>query len=150
MSNPKKRWSLGAALGRATGSGLAGGAAGAYMGSLGGPAGAGLAAAVGAAAGFVGGFLGATLGHWWDDPGLEPESFGSAALYTVVVSGVLLVVLSSIAAATISTARDFTSAWFSLSTMCGFLGAASRSLIDDWRAQAARAKSDQDDHREGS
>ncbi|HVN84212.1 MAG TPA: hypothetical protein VMW17_05120 [Candidatus Binatia bacterium] len=141
MSNPQKRWSLGAALGRATGSGLAGGAAGAYMGSLGGPAGAGLAGAVGAAGGFVGGFLGAVLGHWWDEPPMFEETFGSAALFTVVVSGVLDIVTASISSSAVSSAPNFSTACFVLATICGFVGSASRSLIDDWRAQQARADS---------
>jgi hypothetical protein len=74
---------------------------------------------------------------------MVPESFGSAALYTVVVSGVLAILTVSMASPAISGAKDFTSACFILSVICGFLGAISRSLIDDWRAQEARARSDQ-------
>jgi hypothetical protein len=135
MSNPDKRWSTGAALGRGTGAGIAAGATGFYMGSLGGPAGAGLAAMVGALGGFASGFLGYTVGHWWDEPALKAESFGSAALYTVVISGLLLITLSSIAATAIVAAPNPQQAIFALSSICGFLAAASRSLIDDWRAQ---------------
>jgi len=139
MSNPDKRWSKGAALGRATGPAIGGGAVGFYMGMLGGPAGAAMGAAVCAAGGFASGFLGYALGHWWDEPAPQPESFGSAALYTIVISGFLLVTLSSIAATAILAAPSPDTALFTLSSICGFLGAASRSLIDDWRAQRVHA-----------
>jgi len=134
VSNPDKRWSLGAALGRGTGSGIAGGVCGAYLGFLGGPAGATLGGAIGVAGGFAGGFLGAVIGHWWDAPPERPESFRSAALYTTVVSGALDAVVTTLAASHMIAAPQARLAWFTIAAFVGFVASASRNLLDDLRA----------------
>ena len=97
MGNPDKRWSWGQALGRGVGPAIGAGGTAAVMGSMGGPIGAGLAPTIGAIGGFTGGFLGAALGYWWDAPPERAQPFGSAALFTFVVSAAVSALLSFLA-----------------------------------------------------
>jgi hypothetical protein len=134
MSNPEKKWSWGGAMGRATGSGLTGVAGGALAGHLGGPLGVPVGAAILGAFGFAGGFIGAALGHWWDQLDRPREEFGSGALFTLVVSGVLNLTFVLLAAPSFSKASDATAALYIL--VCGgsLMSSASKSLLDDLHA----------------
>jgi len=140
MSNRNKGpWSWGAALGRGTGGALGAGAAGVAMASFGGPAGMLLGGAIGATGGFVGGFLGYALGYAWDDPPEVTELFGSAALYTSVVSAVLATVFGFLAWERMAAhPESLITGTFAMSALVGFISAMSRSLIDDMRASAIR------------
>jgi hypothetical protein len=131
MSNPNKRWSWGSALGRSTGSAIAGASGGAITGSLGGPLGIPLGAAVFGVLGFTTGLMGAGLGHWWDDMLRDAETFGSGALYSLVVTGTLTVLAVLLAQPLLAVSPDAT---VTLSLIIGSLsviGSASKSLIDD-------------------
>jgi hypothetical protein len=132
MSNPEKRWSWGAAFGRGVGPVIPSAASGALIGSLGGPLGPVLGAAIAAATAFANGFLGAVVGHWWDLPAQRPESFGSAALFTLVVSGVLNLVAGSFLAGVIAAAPRQALPIVLLTGLVAFIASASRSLLDDW------------------
>jgi hypothetical protein len=142
MSNPNKKWSLGAALGRAAGSALGSGGAGFVAGSIAGQIGAPLAALIGAGGGLVGGFTGAVLGYWWDAPPDEPESPSSALLYCSIVVGTLCSILYAIILPMVTVVRldPFIAekGFAGFAILAGFLGSASRSLIDDLRAAARR------------
>jgi hypothetical protein len=140
VSNPQKRWSLGSALGRGIGGAIPAALTGAYVGSLGGPLGAPLGAAIGGVTAFASGFVGAALGYRWDDPFGATETFGSAALYVAVVGGVISATLGVASGAAIATAAQPGIALAAIASLSGFLGSISRSLIDDWRAQAALAR----------
>lgn len=135
MSNPNKRWSWGAALGRGVGPLIPSAATGALMGSFGGPLGPALGALIGGAGAFANGFFGAAFGHWWDAPPREPESFGSAALYTLVVTGVLEIVSAGLLAPLVVRATNVGLSIFLMTGVVAFVAAASRSLIDDWEAR---------------
>ena len=140
MSNPEKQWSWRRTLGSATGSAIGGGAAGAVSGSVaGGPAGAAIGGAIGATGGFVSTILGSAIGYWWDELLDWPVSFGSAALYSAVVSGTLSAVLCFLALAQLSrNLQSLERGVFAITLLAGFLGALSSSLIDDLRASADR------------
>jgi hypothetical protein len=143
MSNPEKHWSWGSTMGKATGAAVAAGGVGAAMGALGGPVGPIVGGAISFAGGFVSGFLGAALGHWWDIPSDERALFGSSALYTTVVCGLLSVILNFFALGHLSIRPEFAArGLFAISALSGFFGAVSLSLIDDWRASAERRKAE--------
>jgi hypothetical protein len=137
MSNENKgKWSWRVAMGRATGNifgtAIAGGVAGAIFG---GPPGGAAGIAIGAAGSFVNGFMGYTLGHWWDDPPDRVESFGSGVLYTTVVSGSFMTLLFLIALGPLLNHPDASGrAFVAIPCAAGFLGAMSKSLLDDLRA----------------
>lgn len=133
MSNPNKRWSWGGALGRSTGPTVSGAASGALAGALGGPLGIPAGAAVGGAIGFVGGFIGAALGHWWDEVKRKAESFGSGALFTLVISGILDIPFVLLAISHFSSENKIRV----LTLLIGFssiISSAAKSLIDDLHA----------------
>lgn len=131
MSNPAKQWSWGGALGRATGTAIGGASTGAIAGSLGGPLGVPLGAAVFGGIGFTSSLIGSALGHWWDDISREEESFGSGALYTLVVAGALMLFATLLAQPMVARVPDPT---LPLGLLIGFVSivaSASKSLIDD-------------------
>ena len=140
MSNREKKWSWRGALGRAAGPGLSGAASGALAGHLGGPLGVPVGAAVLGAIGFAGGFIGAALGHWWDQIDRPPEEFGSGALYTIVVSGILNFVFVLLAAPNFSKISDSGAALYVLIAGGSFISAASKSLIDDLYATYVQSR----------
>jgi hypothetical protein len=92
--------------------------------------------------GFVGGFVGAALGHWWDDMNRKLESFGSGALFTLVITGVLDLIFVLLASSSFSAINSFRA----MTLLVGFssiIGGASKSLIDDLHATySARIDSD--------
>jgi hypothetical protein len=134
MSNPNKVWSFGGAAGRATGSGLAGVASGAIAGSLGGPLGIPLGMAVFGAVGFAGGYVGACLGYWWDALERDPETFGSGALFSLVVNGVLNIVFLLLLGESVSTAHRPIMLLCLLVGFSSLISAALKSLLDDLHA----------------
>ena len=130
MSNANKVWSWGGAIGRATGSAISGAASGTMAGLLGGALSAPLAAVIGGAIGFSGGIIGAILGHKLDDMPPSGEAFGSGALFTLVVTGMLDIQLLGLFRTPL--APEATK--LLLSILLGFsslIGSASKSLLDD-------------------
>lgn len=141
MSNPGKKWSWGMAFGRAVGGAVGPGAAAFVVGTLctigAGP----LMAFIGAAGGFTSGFLGAALGYWWGDPFDGPEPLSSAALYTMVVGGILASLLYFLAFDQLVAERNSVpQVYFWIGTLSAFFGSASRSLLDDLRASGERRR----------
>jgi len=136
MNNPNKQWSWNIALGRGIGSAIGAGGAAATAAALGtGGLGAPIGAAIGAAGGFVGGFLGTAFGYWLDDPSPYAESFNSAVLMNMVVSGFVAMTFLLLGADQISHSTDPRIGIIALCNFAGFLTTSLSSVLDDMRAR---------------
>lgn len=136
----KKRWSWKSTFGKAGIAAVAAGVVAAIGTAIIGP-GALIMGALTLVGGLAGGIGGDAWGYHCDDPFDESDSFGSAALYTSVVTGTLAALFDFLALNQLAAHPDLAKRGFVLiGALASFLGVASRSLIDDFRAANERRR----------
>ena len=139
MSRRKKRWSWRVALGRAAGPAIGAGAAGAVgAGLVTGGLGAPLGGAIAGGGAFLSSFLGTVFGHWADEPPSDEGTFGSALLFTTVVSGFLGLPCFLLAAPLAASMPMSHLPYALLGAVVGFFSSTAASLVDDLRARGDR------------
>jgi len=139
MPRRKKRWSWRVALGRAAGPAIGLGVAGAVGAGLAtGGLGAPLGGAIAGGGAFLSSFLGTVFGHWADEPPSDEGTFGSALLFTTVVSGFLGLPCFLLAAPLAASIAMPHLQYALLGAAVGFFTSTAASLVDDWRARGDR------------
>jgi hypothetical protein len=75
--------------------------------------------------------VGAAVGHWWDDMDRDKETFGSGALYALVVSGILMLFAVLILNPLLTSSPHPRLAFGIVVGGIALFSASSKSLIDD-------------------